>query len=437
MAKLGSKSKSSPWSSNGCIFLVGAMSVLLLFWGLSSFITPIPNSNPKFNSIATNLKSLNTTINIKSFPDMLHDPSDKTFYDDPETCYTMMDKQMKNWDEKRNEWLLHHPSFVTGADEKILVITGSQPEKCENPIGDHLLLRFFKNKVDYCRLHNYDIIYNNALLNPKMNSYWAKYPVVRAAMLAHPEVEWIWWVDSDAVFTDMEFKLPLNRYKNHNLVIHGWEELVKKEHSWTGLNAGVFLIRNCQWSLDFMDELASMGPNSPEYEKWGERQRATFKTKEVPDSDDQTALAYIIAMGEKKWTAKIYMESEYYFEAYWLEISKMYDKMGERYEEVEKTVEGLRRRHAEKVSEHYGEMREEYVKDFGDMRRPLITHFTGCQPCNGHHNPTYSADDCWNSMERALNFADNQVLRTFGFFHPNLLDKSVSPLPFGYPDAPA
>ena len=45
-----------------------------------------------------------------------------------------------------------------------------------------------------------------------MFGFWAKYPVVKAAMLAHPEVEWIWWVDSDAVFTDMEFKLPLERY---------------------------------------------------------------------------------------------------------------------------------------------------------------------------------------------------------------------------------
>jgi hypothetical protein len=348
-----------------------------------------------------------------------------------------MDKPMKNWDEKRKEWLLHHPSFVAGADQKILVITGSQPTKCDNPIGDHLLLRFFKNKVDYCRLHNHDIIYNNALLHPKMNSYWAKYPMVRAAMLAHPEVEWIWWVDSDAVFTDMEFKLPLNRYKDHNLIIHGWEDLIKKDHSWTGLNAGVFLMRNCQWSLDFMDVWASMGPNSPDYEKWGERLMATFKTKVVPDSDDQTALAYLIAMGEDKWTSKIFLEDGFYFEGYWLEISKMYDKMTKKYDEIEKRVEGLRRRHAEKVSEHYGEMREKYVKDLGEMRRPFITHFTGCQPCNGHHNPMYAADDCWDGMERALNFADNQVLRTFGFFHPNLLDKSVSPLPFGYPAAPA
>ncbi|KAF8650828.1 hypothetical protein HU200_063735 [Digitaria exilis] len=47
---------------------------------------------------------------------------------------------------------------------------------------------------------------------------------VRAAMVAHPEAE---WVDSDAVFTDMDFSLPLDTKK-----------------SWLGINAGVFLIRN-------------------------------------------------------------------------------------------------------------------------------------------------------------------------------------------------
>ncbi|ONH99870.1 hypothetical protein PRUPE_6G054700 [Prunus persica] len=49
----------------------------------------------------------------------------------------------------------------------------------------------------------------------------------------------------------MEFKLLLDRYKNHNLVVHDWAHLVMETHSWTGLNAGVFLIRNCQWTMDF------------------------------------------------------------------------------------------------------------------------------------------------------------------------------------------
>ncbi|XP_039786054.1 probable glycosyltransferase 7 [Panicum virgatum] len=50
-----------------------------------------------------------------------------------------------------------------------------------------------------------------ALLEPSMAAYWAKIPVVRAAMLAHPEADWVWWVNADAFFTDMDFSLSLPR----------------------------------------------------------------------------------------------------------------------------------------------------------------------------------------------------------------------------------
>ncbi|MCD7471024.1 Anthocyanidin 3-O-glucosyltransferase 7 [Datura stramonium] len=96
-------------------------------------------------------------------------PPDLNFYDDP-TSYTM-EKPIKNWDEKRRQWLKLHPSFIPGAEERILMVSGSQSTPCKNPIGDHLLLRFFKNKVDYCRIHGYDIFYNNILLQPKMWSF--------------------------------------------------------------------------------------------------------------------------------------------------------------------------------------------------------------------------------------------------------------------------
>lgn len=448
MAKFGSRNKSSVWFSDGCLFLGGAFSALLLVWGFWSFIVPIPTTSPNFESVTTKLKSLkgsrtvagtiNSATTATPGPNLQHDPPEHTFYDDPEMGYTM-ESPMKNWDEKRKEWLLHHPSFAAGAKERILLVTGSQPSPCKNPIGDHLLLRFFKNKVDYCRLHGYDIFYNDALLHPKMFAYWAKYPVVKAAMMAHPEAEWIWWVDSDALFTDMDFELPLPRYNNHNLIVHGWPRLIHEEKSWTGLNAGVFLIRNCQWSLDFMEAWASMGPQTPQYEKWGETQRSTFKDKLFPESDDQTGLAYLIAEQKEKWADKIYLEYEFYFEGYWEEIVKTYENITVKYNELERKVDRLRRRHAEKVSESYGAVREPYLKEVGNgkgsWRRPFITHFTGCQPCSGHHNNRYSADACWNGMHKALLFADNQVLRKYGYVHSDLQDNSVSPIPFDYPAA--
>jgi xyloglucan 6-xylosyltransferase len=55
-------------------------------------------------------------------------------------------------------------------------------------------------------------------------------------------------MDSDALFTDMAFEPPWDRYKPYNL--DDWHDLIYKEKNWVGLNTGSFFIRNCQWSLD-------------------------------------------------------------------------------------------------------------------------------------------------------------------------------------------
>jgi hypothetical protein len=134
-----------------------------------------------------------------------------------------------------------------------------------------------KNKIDYCRLHNIEIFYNMAHLDAQMAGFWAKLPLIRKLMLGHPQVEWIWWMDSDAMFTDMLFEVPLEKYEKYNLVMHGFDELVFKEKSWTGLNTGSFLIRNCQWSLDLLDAWAPMGPKGIIREKAGKKKKKIMK----------------------------------------------------------------------------------------------------------------------------------------------------------------
>ncbi|KAL8250968.1 hypothetical protein R6Q59_034661 [Mikania micrantha] len=430
-------------ASDAFVFFSGAVAALLLVWTFSTFSNPQPHPPPNFDQPDSDPKSsvsvtddvgCNAGVNGLNFR---YDPIDPNFYDDPTLGYTL-DKPIKNWDEKRAEWLKQHPSFLSGSEERVIVVSGSQPGPCRNPIGDHMLLKFFKNKVDYCRIHGYDIFYNNVLLHPQMHTFWAKIPVVRAAMLAHPEAEWIWWVDSDAAFTDMDFKLPLQRYKNHNFVVHGWPKLIYEKKSWTSLNAGVFLVRNSQWALDFMDVWSGMGPQTPNYKKWGEILRETCEDKSFPESDDQTGLVYLLLKEKEKWGDKIYVEGEYYFEGYWLEIVETLENITAKYNNVERGVRRLRRRHGEKVSEGYSALWEEYLKDAGygkySWRRPFVTHFTGCQPCSGQHNQMYSGKSCWDAMQKVLNFADNQVLRNYGFMRHDLLDSaSVSPLPFDYP----
>ncbi|GER45866.1 60S ribosomal protein L13A [Striga asiatica] len=74
-------------------------------------------------------------------------------------------------------------------------------------VEDHYLLKFLKNKIDYRRIHGIEIVYNMANLDKEMAGYWAKLPLIRRLMLSHPEFEWVWWIDSDALFTAFTFEI--------------------------------------------------------------------------------------------------------------------------------------------------------------------------------------------------------------------------------------
>ena len=45
------------------------------------------------------------------------------------------------------------------------------------------------------------LYYSMSVLDYNLDSFWTKQPLVRKLMLSHPEVEWFWWMDSDAIFT--------------------------------------------------------------------------------------------------------------------------------------------------------------------------------------------------------------------------------------------
>lgn len=181
---------------------------------------------------------------------------------DPSKPYSMGPK-ISNWDKQREIWNERNPgrnSTKGSGKPKILLVSGSQQAPCGSPMGDFYHLKFLKNRIDYARLHGLELFYNMATLEKEMTSFWAKLPLLRKLMLNHPEVEWIWWMDSDAIFTDMSFEMPMARYAQMNLVVHGFQKLVFEEHRWIGLNTGSFLIRNCQWSLDLLDVWALYGP---------------------------------------------------------------------------------------------------------------------------------------------------------------------------------
>ncbi|XP_047327745.1 probable xyloglucan 6-xylosyltransferase 3 [Impatiens glandulifera] len=310
---------------------------------------------------------------------------------------TTLGPKISNWDEQRKEFLNQNPNFPNFVNGKprILLVTGSSPDPCVNPIGDHYLLKFTKNKIDYCRLHGIEIVYNMAYLDKQFSGYWSKLPLIRSLMLAHPQVEFIWWMDSDALFTDMVFEIPVLKYKDHNMVIHGFPDLFEKR-SWIALNTGSFLLRNCQWSLDLLDAWAPMGPNGTVRNEAGKVLTSTLYDRPDFEADDQSALIYLLTspvIGEK-WMEKVFMENSYYLHGYWVQLVDRYE-----------------------------EMIEKYKPGYGDDRWPFVTHFVGCKPCGSYGG--YSAERCLKNMERAFNFADNQVIKLYGFRHLGLLSPKI------------
>ncbi|PIN23835.1 Subunit of Golgi mannosyltransferase complex [Handroanthus impetiginosus] len=304
--------------------------------------------------------------------------------------------KITTWDEDRKVWLQQNPQFpqyVKGRP-RILLVTGSPPNPCDNAIGDHYLLKSVKNKIDYCRIHGIEIVYNMAHFDKEMAGYWAKLPLIRRLMLSHPEVEWIWWMDSDALFTDMVFEIPVMKYKDYNMVIHGYPDLLFDQKSWIALNTGSFLFRNCQWSLDLLDTWAPMGPKGPVREEAGKILTANLKGGPAFEADDQSALIYLLITQKDQWMDKVFVENSYYLHGFW---------------------EGL--------VDRYEEMIEKYHPGLGDERWAFVTHFVGCKPCGSYGD--YPVERCLKSMERAFNFADNQVLNLYGFRHRGLLSPNI------------
>ena len=135
-----------------------------------------------------------------------------------------------------------------------------------------------------------------------------------------------------------------------------------------GLNAGVFLIRNYQWSLDLMDAWARMGPASPEYARWGKTLCEELEGKPNDESDDQSALVYLLSrhLERERWANATFLESGYYFQGYWAEIVDRLDGVATRYEAVERGRAGgragLRRRHAEREHLLYAAARRQAVR---------------------------------------------------------------------------
>ncbi|OAQ28588.1 glycosyltransferase family 34 protein [Linnemannia elongata AG-77] len=80
---------------------------------------------------------------------------------------------------------------------------------------------------------------------------WAKIKMIKDE-LAKDEHDWIFWMDTDALIANMDIRLEQFIDNRHPLIV---------TKDWYCLNAGVFFIKNDDWSREFIDLVWSkMGP---------------------------------------------------------------------------------------------------------------------------------------------------------------------------------
>eukprot|EP00271_Cylindrocystis_brebissonii_P013596 TRINITY_DN33574_c0_g1_i1.p1 TRINITY_DN33574_c0_g1~~TRINITY_DN33574_c0_g1_i1.p1 ORF type:complete len:472 (+),score=68.36 TRINITY_DN33574_c0_g1_i1:123-1538(+) len=313
--------------------------------------------------------------------------------------------EIKDWDRRREQRLLLQPgcNLTSSGRSRLLLVTSSRADSCDHPVGDHLLLKGLKNRMDYARLWEMEVYFGMAELEPRMaGDMWAKLPLLRHLLIRHPDVEWFWWLDADAFITDMKFRLPLERYEAHDLVIGGSKELIFDEKDWGGLSTGSFLIRNSQWSLDLLARWALMGPRGKTRQEAGTILTAQLKGRPAAEADDQSALVWLLNQEKERLGSRVYLESIAFLQAYW---SPQHAR-----EEADST--GIE-----------GQSGDSSVERLPQAPTPFVTHFAGCKPCGDFGD--FEVEQCINGMNRAFHLADNQILRRYGFTHFSLSSSAV------------
>lgn len=142
------------------------------------------------------------------------------------------------------------------------------------------------NKQQYCEKHGYQLFDESNSLDKNRPPSWSKIRATRR-LLTEEKCDWVFWMDADTVIMNstkrIEDFLPAPE-TGIDLVINK-----QKGESW---NAGAWLIRNTEWSLQFLDHWWNM--------------KEFVKPKGLSVSGDNDALkAYLKSMEKDHFDAHI------------------------------------------------------------------------------------------------------------------------------------
>lgn len=258
----------------------------------------------------------------------------------------------------------------------VVMITALHDKPCKYPNGDYLNLISILNKQDYARLHNYPIVVSTRLADPTLHNMWNKIGTILKTFDDYPTADWYLWIDSDTMIIDVNFLLPFQRFKGKDLIIWGNETRLALGDGRRGINSGVMLIRNSDWSKDFFEQVAELGRIAePGLENVLMEELTSPEYTYDPGLRDQNAISYLL-----KRDATVNMphtqlvNRQYCLNCYWRDLLEL------------------------------GSLQSD------DTRVHFINHFSGCQMCT-QQNKNDDYKECESEYVKSYEYADEQFKR--------------------------
>ena len=124
-----------------------------------------------------------------------------------------------------------------------------------------IVMLFDNNRVDYglttgvvaekyAARHGYSIHIQRSLIDPQISATWNKICALEGHL---QEADWLLWLDADALIVNPALQLEslVDQYGAGKNALFSVDE--------GGLCAGIFLLKNCPWSVQFLKTLLYLG----------------------------------------------------------------------------------------------------------------------------------------------------------------------------------
>ncbi|KAH7284990.1 hypothetical protein KP509_33G006000 [Ceratopteris richardii] len=329
-----------------------------------------------------------------------------------------------------------------------IVVAGSPGaglDACGSSLGTHVLTKAFKNKVDYCNLHDCTVRFQ-----------LERWPTATSMphLLLHlleslPSVPWILWMPSEVLFTNISSFIPLHTYValgKHFVVfptapsVLSMEEFnlldVDVKHLYF-MNPLIFLVQNSVWSKQFLSKWAKNTDVADKPERLANKMEMKVTAMENRGMEQyvekahsweecsrdgllQTLIEETISGDALKIRSRTYIETGAYLYGYEELLVKSYDMLNVDHNDPIILYDNIE-------DYHYKDrfiLQNIQNKGISPSTWPFVVHFEGCHFCAATEEVNITSV-CLSMFQRSFYYADNQLLSLVNMQHHRLYSNVV------------